>query len=116
MQAGAVGDRSWKDFRLADPKWTVGDFLERDAERCPAETRQCGEEGVEELPCAARTDDGEWRAFPTLILRKDHRIEEKCDEIRKMISMKMGEQDVGNPVSIHAGFHEVHQCARAKIK
>jgi len=115
MQARAVGHPSWKNFRPADPEWAVIDFLQRHAEWSPAKARERGEQGLEEISRPGGADDGEWRPFPPLILREDHRVEKKRDEIGKMVRVKMGEQHMRDPMAVHAGFDEVHQRARTKI-
>ncbi len=46
----------------------------------------------------------------------DDRIEKEGDEIRKVIGMKMGEQDVRDPMPVHPGFDQVHQGAGAEIE
>jgi hypothetical protein len=81
MQAGTVDHPSRKNFRPADPEWTLIDFLQHYAERRAAETWERGKEGREETSGAGRTDDGERRPLPTLIFREDHRVEKKRDEI-----------------------------------
>jgi hypothetical protein len=50
------------------------------------------------------------------VLGVDDRIKKEGDEIRKVIGMKMGEQDVRDLVSIHTGFDQVHQSARTEIQ
>jgi hypothetical protein len=46
----------------------------------------------------------------------DHRVEKERDEIGKVVRVKMGEQDVRDPVPVHAGFDQVHQCAWTEIQ
>jgi hypothetical protein len=46
----------------------------------------------------------------------DDRIEKEGDEISKVVRVKMGKQDVRDPVPIHTGPDEVHQGAGATIE
>lgn len=116
MQTGTVDDSSWENLRLPDPERPVIDFFQRHAERRSAKAWERGEQDLEEVPCPGGTDDGEWRTCSTLILGENHCVKEKGDEIGKMVRVKMGYQNVGDLISIHAGFDEVHQGARAKIQ
>ena len=81
MQTGTVDDSLWENLRLPDPEWPIMDFLQRHAERCAAKAWERREQNLEETFCPRRTDDGERRPFPALILGEDHRVEEKRDEI-----------------------------------
>jgi hypothetical protein len=116
MQAGTVGYPSWKKFRPADPEWAVIDFLQRHAEWRAAKTRERREQGLEETSCPGRADDSERRPSSTFIFRENHCVEEKRDEIGKMVRVKMGDQNVRDPMSVHAGLNEIHQCSRAEIQ
>ena len=46
----------------------------------------------------------------------DDCVEKEGDEVRKMVRVKMGKQDVPDLVPIHPGFDQVHQGAGAKIE
>ena len=54
--------------------------------------------------------------MPSSVFGIDDRIEKEGDEIRKVIGMKMGKQNMRDLVPIHTGFDQVHQRARAKIQ
>jgi hypothetical protein len=51
-----------------------------------------------------------------LVFRKDHRIEEIGDEVGKMIGVVVGEENVGDPMPVHAGLQEIRQRAWAKVQ
>lgn len=116
MQARAVGHPSWKNFRPADPEWAVINFLQRHAEWRAVKTRERSEQGLEETSCPRRADDGERRPFPALILGIDQGVEEERDEIGKVVRVKMGEENMRDPVPVHSGLDEIHQGPRAEIQ
>jgi hypothetical protein len=39
-----------------------------------------------------------------LVFGKNHRIEKIGDEVGKVVGVVMGEENVGDPMPIHAGF------------
>ena len=41
---------------------------------------------------------------PPLVLGKDHRIEKISDEVGKVVGVVVGEENVGDPMAIHASF------------
>lgn len=54
--------------------------------------------------------------MPTFVFGVDYRVEEKRDEIRKVVRVKMGEENVRDLVPVHSGLNEIHQGARAEIQ
>lgn len=50
------------------------------------------------------------------VLGIDHRVEKKGDEVGKVVGVKVGKQDVRNPMPIHARFDEIHQGTWAEIQ
>ena len=70
----------------------------------------------EESLRAARSDHSERRPLSSLVFRKDHRIEEIGDEVGKMIGVVVGEENMGDPMPVHAGPQEVRQRAWSKVQ
>ena len=54
--------------------------------------------------------------MPSSVFGIDDRVEKEGDEIRKVIGVKMREQQMRNLVPVHSGLDQVHQSARAKIE
>ena len=99
-----MGHSSRNNGRLSYRKDAIGYFFEMNWElRMRKAWHRC-EEGVEESFCAPGTDDCERRPGSSLVFRKDHGIEEIGDEIGEVIGVVMGEENVGNPMPVHAGF------------
>ena len=50
------------------------------------------------------------------MLGVDQGIEEKRDEIGKMVGMEMRKQNVGDLMAIHTALDQIHQRTRAKVQ
>ena len=116
MEVLRVGHSSWNNGRFPDRKGSISHFLEMNRERGVPETRQGGEEGPEEFLGPARADHSERRPRPSLVFRKDQGIEKVRDEVGEVIGVVVGEENVSDPMAVHAGLHEVRQRARAEVQ
>jgi len=63
-----------------------------------------------------RADDGQRRPRSSLVFGKDHRIEEIGDEVGEVIGVVVGEENVGDPMPVHAGLQKIRQRAWAKVQ
>ena len=99
-----MGHCSGNHSRLSNHKRPIGHFFEMNWKRRMSEARHGGEEGSEEFLGPARADDGERRPRSSLVLGKDHRIEKISDEVGKVVGVVVGEENVGDPMAIHASF------------
>ena len=52
----------------------------------------------------------------TSILGIDDRVEEEGNKVGKVVSVKMGKEDVRDLVPVHTSFDQVHQGAWAEIE
>src|SRR6185369_16967791 len=116
MEVLCVGYGSGDYFRVSDDKGSIGHLFEMNGKGCVHEPRERGEEGSKESLRTAWADHRERWPRSSLVFRENHRIEEIGDEVGKVIGVVMGEENVGNPMPIHAGLHEICQCPWAKVQ
>ena len=116
MEVLRVGHGLRKYSRFTDRERSIGDVFEINREGGVHEPWQSGEQGSEKSLCTARADYRERWTLSSLVFRKNYRIEKVGDEIGKVIGMVMGEENVGNPMPVHAGLYEIHQCSWSKVQ
>ena len=116
MEVLCVGHSSGNHSRLSNHKRPIGYFFEVNRERRLRKSWQRREEGSEKFLGPARADNRQRRSGSSLVFGEDHRIEEIGDEIGKVISVVMGEENVSDSMPVHTGFQEVCQRTRAKVQ
>jgi hypothetical protein len=104
MQILRVGHRSGNHSRVSNHKCPIGYFLEMNRERRVREAWQGSEEGLEELLRPVRPYYRERRPCSSLVFGEDHRVEKIGDEVGKVIGVVVGEENVSDPMPVHAGF------------
>jgi len=104
MEIVCVGHSAGNYGGLSYCKGAIGHFFEMNCEWRMREAWQGREQGSEESLCAAGADHREWWSSSSLVFCKDHGVEEIGDEIGEVIGVVMGEENMSNPMSVHAGF------------
>ena len=116
MQLWNVTHRARGDARLTEHEASVRHFLDANLKRRRVETRKGLHDGAKETDGATRAHECQRRSGSSLVFAVDDGIEEKGNEIRKMICMKVGKEDVSDSMSIDPGLHEIDQCAGSEIQ
>lgn len=118
--ADAVESRSMLDgFRpdsgLSDLKRLVGNLPDRYAEGRCIKRGERAQHRVDDPFRPAWAEDGQVGPFADMA-GVERGIEKESDEIREVVGVKMGEEDITDLMPINTGLHEIVQRAWAEIE
>jgi hypothetical protein len=103
MEVLRVGHSPGNHSRVSNHKRPIGYFFEMHSERRVSEAWHSGEESLEEFLGSVGAYDGQRWPSSSFVFGENHRIEEIGDEVRKVIGVVMGEENVSDSMPVHAG-------------